>query len=191
LKRNIVIFSLVLVVVAAMLLSNKLAKKPVGGQIDQSSFKGKPAPDFELKDLNGKTVKLSDYRGKAVLLNFWATWCPPCKAEMPWFVDMQNRYAAQGFQVVGVSMDDGGPNDVIKFTREIGVNYPILMGKETVAEQYGSVEFLPTSFFIDRNGNIVDRVFGMAERKDIENNVIKLLGTQAPANTVPNHSGME
>jgi cytochrome c biogenesis protein CcmG/thiol:disulfide interchange protein DsbE len=191
LKRNIVIFSLVLAVVAVMLLSNKLAKKPAGDQIDQASFKGKPAPEFQLKDLNGKTVKLSDYRGKAVLLNFWATWCPPCKAEMPWFVDMQNRYAAQGFQVVGISMDEGSPGDVAKFSKEIGVNYPVLLGDEHVSDQYGSVQALPTSFFIDRNGNIVNRVFGLAERKDIENNVIKLLASPAPANTVPNHSGME
>jgi cytochrome c biogenesis protein CcmG/thiol:disulfide interchange protein DsbE len=177
LKRNIVIFAVVLVVVAAMLISTR-TKRHTGG-ISQSGFQGKPAPEFVLKDLNGNTVKLSDYRGKAVLLNFWATWCPPCKAEMPWFVDMQKRYAAQGLQIVGVSMDDDGPEDVAKFAKEIGVNYPIVMGKEEVAQKYGSVEFLPTSFFIDRNGNIIDRVFGIVERKDIEEKVQKALASTA------------
>lgn len=180
------IFAVILVVVAAMLILTRNSKRSAGGpQFDQANFKGKPAPDFTLTDLNGKPVKLSDYRGKAVLLNFWATWCPPCKAEMPWFVDLQKRYADQGLQVLGVSMDDGGPDEVVKFTREIGVNYPVVMGKEDVANMYGSVEFLPTTFFIDRNGKIVDRVFGIVERKEIEERVQKALASTVSANAVP------
>jgi cytochrome c biogenesis protein CcmG/thiol:disulfide interchange protein DsbE len=174
LKRNIIIFALVLVVVTGMLIATRSRRSGAPG-IDLANFKGKPAPDFTLTDIYGKEVKLSDYRGKTVLLNFWATWCPPCKAEMPWFVDLQKRYGDQGFQVIGVSMDDGGPEDVAKFTRAIGVNYPILMGKEDVAQQYGSVEFLPTTFFIDRQGKIVERIYGIKERREIEAEVLNAL----------------
>src|SRR5271156_7064427 len=91
------------------------------------------APDFSLESLDGKTIHLSDLRGKAVLLNFWATWCGPCKIEMPWFVDLQNQYGAQGLQIVGVAMDDGSKEDIAKFAKDMGVNYPIVIGKESVA----------------------------------------------------------
>src|SRR6202035_5873669 len=94
------------------------------------------APDFSLESLDGKTMRLSDFRGKAVLLNFWATWCGPSKIEMPWFVELQNQYAAQGFQIVGVAMDDASKEDIAKFAKEMGVNYPILIGKESVGDQY-------------------------------------------------------
>ena len=83
-----------------------------------SSTPGHDAPDFVLTDLQGNTVKLSDLRGKAVVLNFWATWCPPCKEEIPWLVDLQKRYGSQGLQIVGISMDDGDPKDVVKFAAE-------------------------------------------------------------------------
>src|SRR5271170_3960655 len=90
------------------------------------------APDFSLEALDGKTMRLSDLRGMAVLLNFWATWCGPCKIEMPWFVELQKQYAAQGLQIVGVAMDDASKEDIGKFAKDMGVNYPILIGKESV-----------------------------------------------------------
>src|SRR5690242_16222960 len=99
--------------------------------------KGKEAPDFVLKDLDGKKVKLSDYRGKAVLLNFWATWCPPCKVEMPWFVDLQKQYGNDGLVVLGVAMDDSEPGTIAKFANEMGVNYPVLLGTDKVSDDYG------------------------------------------------------
>ena len=128
-----------------------------------------------------------------MLLNFWATWCSPCKTEMPWFVDLQQKYGAEGLQVVGVAMDDAGHDAIAKFAQEMKVNYTVLLGKDTVADAYGGVEFLPTTFYIDRKGNIQERVFGLADRKEIENNVKKALGsnssqqTQLPA-TVPENS---
>src|SRR5258708_8010116 len=85
----------------------------IGGR---SKVQGQPAPDFSLTAVDGKTVKLSDFRGKAVLLNFWATWCEPCKIEMPWFVDLQNKYGPQGLQVVGVAMDDASPKEIAEFS---------------------------------------------------------------------------
>src|SRR6266849_1061712 len=97
------------------------------------ALRGAPAPDFALKTLDGKTLKLSDLRGKAVLVNFWATWCAPCKIETPWIVDLQNQYGAQGLQVVGVSMDDeSDTEDVKKFAQEMHMTYPILRGTEAV-----------------------------------------------------------
>jgi thiol-disulfide isomerase/thioredoxin len=131
-------------------------------------------------------VRLSDFRGKAVLLNFWATWCAPCKIEMPWFVDLQKQYASQGLQVIGVAMDDSGEQAIAKFAREMGVNYPVLIGKESVGDAYGGVEFLPTTFFIDRQGKVVDRVFGLVGHSDIEEDVKKALGPGAQASaTLP------
>jgi thiol-disulfide isomerase/thioredoxin len=115
------------------------------------------APDFNLESLDGKSLRLSDLRGKAVLLNFWATWCGPCKIEMPWFIELQNQYGSQGLQIVGVAMDDSGKEDIAKFAKDMGVNYPVLLGKEAVGDAYGGVPALPESFFIGRDGKIVDK----------------------------------
>src|ERR1700691_5268871 len=104
------------------------------------------APDFSLESLDGKSLRLSDLRGKAVLLNFWATWCGPCKIEMPWFVDLQNQYGSQGLQIVGVAMDDASKEDIAKFAKDMGVNYPVLIGKDSVGDEYGGVNALPQSF---------------------------------------------
>jgi peroxiredoxin len=134
------------------------------------------APDFELQSLDGKTVNLSDFRGKAVLLNFWATWCQPCKIEMPWFEQLQKRYAREGLQVIGVAMDDAGKEDIANFAKNLGVNYPILLGKETVGDAYGGVQFLPATFYVGRDGKIVDKVFGLKGRDEIEGNIKKALG---------------
>jgi peroxiredoxin len=193
-KRNGIILAIIVVVVAAMLYSGRfLSHGPAGAGLHGSAEQilGKPAPDFELTDLNGKTVKLSDYRGKAVLLNFWATWCSPCKTEMPWFVDLQQKYGAEGLQVVGIAMDDAGHDTIAKFAQDMKVNYTVLLGKNDVAEAYGGVEFLPTTFYIDRQGNIQARVFGLADRREIENNVKKALGSQSSEQSLPVTSAPE
>jgi peroxiredoxin len=140
-----------------------------------------PAPDFSLESLDGKTMKLSDFRGKAVLLNFWATWCGPCKIEMPWFVEFQSQYAAQGLQIVGVAMDDASKEDIAKFARDMNVNYPILIGKESVGEEYGGVPALPESFVIGRDGKIVDKILGLRGKAEIEDSIKKALNTHPAA----------
>lgn len=142
---------------------------------------GTPAPNFTLQTLDGKNLSLSDLRGKAVLVNFWATWCGPCKIETPWLVEMQNQYGSAGLQVVGVAMDDSGKDDIEKFAKEMGVNYPVLMGKEAVGDAYGGVAALPESFFVGRDGKIVDRIIGLKGRDDIEDAVKKALSTQVGA----------
>jgi thiol-disulfide isomerase/thioredoxin len=136
------------------------------------------APDFSLESLDGKTLRLSDFRGKAVLLNFWATWCGPCKIEMPWFVDLQNQYGSQGLQIVGVAMDDGSKEDIAKFAKDMGVNYPILIGKDSVGDQYGGVPALPQSFLITRDGKIVDKIVGLRGKSEIEDAIRKALNTR-------------
>ena len=189
-KRNIVIFLVLVVVITAMLVAGR-KKNGVsansGSKITEGAFKGKPAPEISLETLDGKTMKLTDLRGKAVVLNFWATWCSPCKAEMPWFVDFQKQYAGDGLQIVGVAMDDSAKEDIDKFAKQMGVNYPVVLGKESLAEQYGGVEFLPTTFYIDRSGNIQERVFGIVDRQEAEASMKKVMATAAPspANTVP------
>jgi len=125
---------------------------------------GNLAPDFELPSLDGKNVRLSDLRGKAVLLNFWATYCGPCKVEMPWFVELQKEYGPQGFQIIGVAMDDASTEDIAKFAKDMGVNYPVLIGKDSVADSYGGVSVLPTTFFVDRDGKLIAREFGLQSR---------------------------
>jgi thiol-disulfide isomerase/thioredoxin len=141
--------------------------------------KGSVAPDFALKDLaDGKEVRLSSLRGKAVLVNFWATWCEPCKIEMPWFVELQKKYEAQGFTVLGVAMDDASPSDIADFAKKMGVNYPIVIGKEAVGDQYGGIPYLPSTFYIGRDGKVVDRVFGLVSRSEIESDIQKAMGSQ-------------
>ena len=137
--------------------------------------KGKEAPDFALQDLQGKQVKLSDFRGKAVLLNFWATWCGPCKIEMPWFVELQKQYGPQGLEIVGVALDDSSRDEIQKFAKEMGVNYTILQGQDAVGDAYGAIG-LPTTYYIDRNGKIIDSASGLVSRSEIEDNVKKSLG---------------
>jgi cytochrome c biogenesis protein CcmG/thiol:disulfide interchange protein DsbE len=127
------------------------------------------APDFELKTLDGKTVHLRDYQRKAVLLNFWATWCVPCKEEMPWLIDFQKQYGPKGLVILGIAMDSSS-RPIKKFTDKLEVNYPILLGNQALADQY-YVRALPVSVFIDRNGRITDQVPGAASKSFIEDEI--------------------
>ena len=149
-KRTLLVLLAIFSGVALMIFAARHLQPSANAQNGgMGALRGAPAPDFTLKTLDDKTLKLSDLRGKAVLLNFWATWCAPCKIETPWIVDLQNQYAAQGLQVVGVSMDDeSGTEDIKKFAEEMHMNYPILLGTEDVGNEYGGLEFLPTTYFV-------------------------------------------
>lgn len=144
--------------------------------------RGAQAPDFELVSLDGRKVKLSDFKGKAVVLNFWATWCAPCKVEMPWFVDLQNHYGNDGLAILGVAMDDSDPQKIAQFASEMGVNYPVLLGTNKVSEQYGDVEYLPTTFYINRQGKIVGKVAGLIGKAEIEDDAKKALDSDHGTN---------
>jgi len=176
-KRDPVVIIVVAMVVTVMLVFGfQMARRNSGGVANAGpSMKGVTAPDFTLESLDGKTVRLSDFRGKGVLLNFWATWCQPCKIEMPWFAELQKQYGPQGLQIVGVAMDDASPKEIAEFAQDLGVNYPILVGKEAVGDAYGGVQFLPATFYIGRDGKVVDKVFGLKGRGEIEENIKKAL----------------
>ncbi len=178
-RRDPIILIVVAVVISLMLVFGIQKTRHTSiQQIGAGKLQGQPAPDFTLTSLDGKTMKLSDFRGKAVLLNFWATWCEPCKIEMPWFVDLQKKYSAQGFTVIGVAMDDSSPSDIADFAKKMGVNYPVLIGKEAVGNQYGGIPYLPSSFYIDRDGKVVDRIFGLVSKSEIETDIQKAMAGQ-------------
>ncbi|HEX3093638.1 MAG TPA: TlpA disulfide reductase family protein [Candidatus Angelobacter sp.] len=138
--------------------------------------KGSVAPDFSLKNLSdGQDVRLSSLRGKAVLVNFWATWCEPCKIEMPSLVDLQKKYGPQGLQIVGVAMDDADDKEITTFSHKMGVNYLVLRGTEKVGELYGGVDRMPLTYFVDRSGKVVDEIVGFRGSADIEEAIKKTL----------------
>lgn len=133
------------------------------------------APDFTLKDADGKTVHISDYKGKVVVLDFFATWCEPCKIEIPWFMEMERKNKDKGFEVLGVSMDDEGWEVVKPFMRDVGMNYRVLIGNDQTAQLYGGIDSLPTTFLIDREGKIAAVHIGLASKRDFEDGVEQLL----------------
>jgi cytochrome c biogenesis protein CcmG/thiol:disulfide interchange protein DsbE len=134
-----------------------------------------PAPEFALKDADGKVVRLEDYKGKVVLLDFFATWCGPCKIEIPWFMELERKNKDRGFSVLGVSMDDEGWEVVKPFLAELGVNYRVVIGNDSTAQLYGGVDALPTTFLIDRNTRIAAVHIGLASRKVFEDGIEQLL----------------
>ncbi len=182
-RRDPAVIIVVAMVVALMLVFGfKLARRS-SQRLGAAQTQNGAAPDFTLQSLDGKTVHLSDFRGKPIVLNFWATWCGPCKIEMPWFVDFQKQYKQAGVQFLGVAMDDASTKDIAEFAESMKVNYPILIGKESVGDAYGGVQFLPETFYIDRNGKIVDKAFGLKGRGEIEDDIKKILGPNSVAQT--------
>ena len=137
------------------------------------------APDFALPSINGETVRLSDFRGKVVLVNFWATWCGPCKILTPWFVDLQNQYRPQGLAIIGITLDEDATTvEIAEYADSMRVNYAILIGNEKVAKAYGGVPAMPESFFIGRDGKLLGRLVGLTSKGEIEDSVKKALDTQ-------------
>lgn len=134
----------------------------------------KIAPDFELKDSDGKNLRLSNLKGKVILVNFWATWCEGCQLEIPWFVEFERRYTDRGLVVVGVAMDDDGWKSVRPWIKEKKVNYPIVIGDEGLGKQYG-LGGMPLSVLVDREGKIADEHAGVVNKADTEKKIRALL----------------
>ena len=160
------------------------AEEPNDADGDEPHLDGKAAPAFSLVSLDGKKVSLSDYKGRAVLVNFWATWCGPCKVEMPWFEEFQKQYAGQGLVILGLTADaDAGKDEIAKVAQKSGVTYPILLADDKVEGAYGGVDVLPMSFYIDRNGVVVEETAGLGPKDEIEAHIKKALASGAPATT--------
>jgi cytochrome c biogenesis protein CcmG/thiol:disulfide interchange protein DsbE len=136
------------------------------------------APDFTLSDLNGKQFRLSDYSGKLVFVNFWATWCPPCRAEIPGFIKMYDKYKDQGLEIIGISTDRDGKDVVKKFIQKNGVNYPIVMYEMDVIEAYGGITGIPTTFIVNQKGEIVNKFVGFPGDEAFEKEIQKWLLNQ-------------
>jgi thiol-disulfide isomerase/thioredoxin len=188
LNRNVIVILCVVVAITGLLLVGKRASKPPDSSSAAANTQGPPppgagdpakgsvAPVFELKSIpDGKATPLASFRGKAVLLNFWATWCGPCKIEMPWLVDLQKKYGPQGLQIVGVAMDDTSDKEIADFAHKMGVNYVVLKGTEKVGDLYGGVDRLPLTYFVDRSGKVVDEIVGLRSASDIEDAIKKTL----------------
>ena len=136
---------------------------------------GAAAADFRLKDLSGKELKLSDYKGQVVVLNFWATWCGPCRAEIPSFVKLRQQYRERGLEVIGISLDEVDLEGVAGFASRFGIDYPIVMGTRETVEAYGPMNAIPTTYFIDRQGRTASRHLGTMSFDEIEREVKPLL----------------
>jgi cytochrome c biogenesis protein CcmG/thiol:disulfide interchange protein DsbE len=194
-KRNAVILVVAIIIVAgAIFIGARMSQRPKGSAAPVSEAAqakvGKPAPDFTLKTLEGKDVRLSSLQGKAVLLNFWATWCEPCKIEMPWIIELNDKYKSQGLETVGVAMDDSGKDAIAKFVKEMKVDYTILQGNDEVGDQYGGVQFLPQTFYVGRDGKITKSVNGIVSESEIEDSIKQALAqgaaqSSAQANAAP------
>jgi thiol-disulfide isomerase/thioredoxin len=207
LKRNILVISAVVFVLALLAFAGwanwqnrKQAAVRAAAQQSQailvpdsagalhmtSPLVGKAAPTFTLASPEGKKVSLADFKGKAVQINFWATWCGPCRVETPWLIELRKQYAPKGFEILAVSVDDLDKDDpkalakdkadIAKGAGRLGINYPVLIDGDSIAKPYGDVEVYPTSFFIDRNGNIVAASFGLTSKSELEANIRKALG---------------
>ena len=142
------------------------------------TMKGKAAPSFTLVDLNGKKVSLADYKGRPVVLNFWATYCGPCKLEMPWFQDLQNKYKDKGLVVLGLDQDEGmAVNEVAAASKRVGVTYPILLPNDKVSKSYELGDYIPETFYVDKSGKIVDETIGAHSKDELEADIQKAIGS--------------
>jgi peroxiredoxin len=166
------VFSVVIVAVALTIYFLERPSRPIARRASPAEHA--VAPDFSLPDLSGQQLTLSAYRGKVVLLDFWATWCDPCRDEIPRFVELQNNYREQGLRIIGVSMDDG-PEPVREFYRRFQMNYPVVMGNAKMGELYGGVLGLPVAFVIGRDGRIYAKHIGATEVSAFEKEIRGLL----------------
>ncbi|MCC6650742.1 MAG: TlpA family protein disulfide reductase [Candidatus Eisenbacteria bacterium] len=133
------------------------------------------APAFAVKTVDGKTLKLSDLRNKPVIVDFWATWCGPCRASMPDLNEMQARYGAKGLTVIGLSVDETGPAPVKRFATQLGVRFTIAMANDDILDAYGPIRSIPTTFFINRKGEIVRRVIGRIDSETMNHYVQEIM----------------
>jgi len=176
-KRIGLILATLTGIVAFALLANRATRIPSAHATKTNLDKPTTSPDFTLKDLEDHDVSLSQFKGKVVLVNFWATWCGPCRIEIPWLVELQDKYAARGFTILGVAMDEEGKSAVAPFVQKerfkVGgtsqsMNYPIVVGNDATADKFGGLVGLPTSVLISKDGRVVKRIDGLVSYDEIE-----------------------
>jgi|SRR6202171_1858137 len=180
-KSALVIVAVVAVIVATYMadratrVSRRTVLRADNAKLSDANA-GKPAPDLTLKDLDGKDISLAQYRGKVVLVNFWATWCDPCRVEIPWLIEMQQKYSSRGFTVLGVAMDEEGRSVVAPFVEKerfdvsggkSQMNYPIVVGGDAAADKFGGLLGYPTSILISRDGRQIKRITGLISYDEI------------------------
>jgi thiol-disulfide isomerase/thioredoxin len=186
LKKSLLVIIAVVAVIAATYLADRATRQPrkvlrvTVSDPAANPKAAKPAPEVTLKDIDGKDLSISQYKGKVVLVNFWATWCEPCQVEIPWLIEMQQKYAAQGFTVLGIAMDEEGASVVTPWVQKerfdvngskSQMNYPIVIGNDAAADKFGGLLGYPTSVLITRDGKIVKRITGLISPEEISKSI--------------------
>ena len=181
-KKSLLVIIAVVAVILATYLADRATRQPKNSvaKVTLSSAAAKPAPDLTLRDLDGKDLSLAQYKGKVVLVNFWATWCEPCQVEIPWLIEMQQKYADRGFTVLGIAMDEEGASVVTPWvTKErfdvngskSQMNYPIVIGDDAAADKFGGLLGYPTSVLISRDGKVVKRITGIISYDEMSKSI--------------------
>lgn len=186
-KKVLLLLFAVAILIGAVLWADRLtrikagsANKLGGGDVSTAP----PAPDVTVKDLDGNDVSLAQYKGKVVLVNFWATWCDPCRIEIPWLIQFQNKYGSRGFTILGMAMDEEGKKVVQPYVEKerfdvngtpTPMNYPIVIGNDSVADKFGGIIGYPTSILISRDGHVVKRITGLISEGELSKTIEGLL----------------
>jgi len=182
LKKSLLVIIAVVAVIAATYVADRATRQPRTSvlRVATANSAPAPAPDVTLKDLDGKDLSLAQYKGKVVLVNFWATWCEPCQVEIPWLIEIQQKYAAQGFTVLGIAMDEEGARVVTPWVQKerfdvngskSQMNYPIVIGNDAAADKFGGLLGYPTSLLVTRDGKIVKRITGLISYDEITKSI--------------------
>lgn len=176
-KNLPLIFAGLCIAAVAAVLALTSVRKPFTSPNEATTISASPTPSpaWELKGVDGKTVKSTDFAGMVVILDFWATWCGPCRMEIPGFIELQKEYAKDGLAVVGVSLDQEGATVLKPFIEQMGINYPIVIGDENIVNAFGGVQSIPTTFIIDRSGQIVGKHVGYTAKAEFESEIKPLL----------------
>ena len=166
----------IILIAAVIVIIFGVSKFIASSKIQELNAEGiKKAPEFTLLDIDGARTSLSDFKGKVIILDFWATWCPPCKAEIPHFVELYDEYKDKGLEVIGISLDSNPEKALPPFIEEYGINYTMLIGDRDVTDSYGGIMSIPTTFVIDRDGGIRKKYIGYRDKNIFEKDIEELL----------------